>query len=337
MIVMIAHIFKLSRKTYKLAKYDFIIRILDVIMDIEALRLFVLAADKGNISAAGRILGLVPSVASARLAKLEKQIGADLLHRSTRKVSLSLQGEQLLPYARDIVAQEDAACAALGLNDAVVTGTIRLAAPSTFAQLYICPLIPKFISLYPDLNLDLRLSDSQFDLIDGSFDLALRNTAMKDSSLIGKKLSEDIRVLCAAPEYLRENGEPKDVDDLKNHQLISFINSRPKNLVSLNGKAEIFDPQSSKSKLIFDDGLSQKIATISGAGISINSIWSIANEIKTGELVRVLPQYKAEQETALWLVYPKSNVLTAKVRIFIDFLIAEIQPKLRKTLLEFDC
>ncbi|MBO6919647.1 MAG: LysR family transcriptional regulator [Rhizobiaceae bacterium] len=115
-------------------------------MDLDGVRLFVLSADLLNISAAGRTLGLAPSVASARLAKLETEMGADLLHRSTRKVSLSIEGANFLPYAREIIAQEDMAKSALGLGSPIVTGTIRFAAPSTFAQIYICPLIPKFLS-----------------------------------------------------------------------------------------------------------------------------------------------------------------------------------------------
>ena len=118
-------------------------------MDTDSLRLFVLAADKLNISAAGRELGMAPAVASARLGKLEHTLGADLLHRSTRKVALSLEGAEFLPYAREILDQEDAARAALGHGSATPTGTLRFAAPSTFAQLYIAPLLPEFLKRHP--------------------------------------------------------------------------------------------------------------------------------------------------------------------------------------------
>ena len=130
-------------------------------MDTDALRLFVMAADVLNISAAGRQLGLSPAVAGARLAKLEQQVGADLLHRSTRKVSLSLEGEEFLPFAREILAQQDAAFAALGHGSSAPNGTLRLAASSTFAQLYIAPLLPEFLDRYPHVDLDLRFSDTQ--------------------------------------------------------------------------------------------------------------------------------------------------------------------------------
>lgn len=293
-------------------------------MDTDALRLFVLAADKLNISAAGRELGMAPAVASARLAKLEHALGADLLHRSTRKVALSLEGADFLPFAREILAQEDAARAALGHGSAAATGTLRFAAPSSFAQLYIAPLLPDFLDRHPGIDLDLRLSDTRFDLIEGSFDLALRNTALADSSLKARKLADDRRVLCAAPAYLARHGVPLRPDDLGAHRLIAFGSPAPRRLVGADGRSAGFDPRQAGCRLVVDDGSSQKIATLAGAGISMNSLWSVHRELAEGTLVRVLPDYEIEDRTALWLVYPKSNVLTAKVRTFIDFLIERI-------------
>lgn len=299
-------------------------------MDLDGVRLFVLSADLLNISAAGRTLGLAPSVASARLAKLETEMGADLLHRSTRKVSLSIEGANFLPYAREIIAQEDMAKSALGLGSPIVTGTIRFAAPSTFAQIYICPLIPKFLSQNPHLDLDLRLSDSQFDLIEGSFDLALRNIEITDSSLMGRKLADDRRVLCASPNYIEENGMPERVEELKNHQIISFRDNLPRTLTDQSGEKVSLPSDNNKRTIIIDDGLSLKVTTQAGAGISINSLWSVASALEDGSLIRVLPEYVLADHTALWLIYPKSNVLTAKVRVLIDFLIDEIEKPLKR-------
>ncbi|MEM9129780.1 MAG: LysR substrate-binding domain-containing protein [Pseudomonadota bacterium] len=290
-------------------------------MDTDALRLFVLAAEKLNISAAGRDLGLAPAVSSARLAKLEQTVGADLLHRSTRKVSLSLEGAEFLPYAREILAQEDAALATLGKGEAEATGTLRFTAPSTFAQLYIAPILPEFLSRNSGLTLDLRLSDSAFDLIEGSFDLALRSMVMEDTSLKGRKLSDDNRVLCASPAYLKSRTVPQTPEDLQEHQLVAFKDLSPRSLVNQDGITAAFDPRGAKSRLIVDDGLSQKVATLSGAGISINSLWSVHQELRSGELIHVLPDWQAKAQSALWLVYPKSNVVSIKVRVFMDFLL----------------
>ncbi|WP_170387839.1 LysR family transcriptional regulator [Ruegeria atlantica] len=303
-------------------------------MDTQSLRLFVLAADKLNISAAGRELGLVPAVSSARLAKLEHILGVELLHRSTRKVSVSLEGAEFLPYAREILAQEEAALSALGQGAAQATGTLRFTAPSTFAQLYIAPILAKFQDQQPGVTLDLRLSDTQFDLIDGSYDLALRNAPLVDTSLKGRKLADDRRILCAAPHYLDEHGEPETPDDLRNHKLIAFRHIRARALKSASGATVTFDPGSTKCPLIMDDGHSQKIATVAGAGISMNSLWSVQEELASGKLRHVLPDYEAAEDSVLWLIYPKSNVLSPKVRVFMDFLIAEIatQPPWEKPL-----
>ncbi|MDP2494139.1 LysR family transcriptional regulator [Shimia thalassica] len=296
-------------------------------MDTDSLRLFVLAAEKLNISAAGRALGLAPAVSSARLAKLEQTLGADLLHRSTRKVSLSLEGAEFLPYAREMLAQEEAGRAALGQGQATPTGKLRFTAPSTFAQLYIAPILPLFLKAYPGITLDLRLSDSRFDLIEGSFDLAIRNSALEDTSLKGRKLASDRRILCASPAYLAEHGTPARPEDLTDHNLISFADQETRPLAGPHGQSGAFSPRDAQGQLIIDDGLSQKIATIAGAGISINSIWSVHQELRNGQLVRVLPAYQVADETVLWLVYPKANVLSAKVRVFIDFLLDQIGKK----------
>lgn len=204
------------------------------------------------------------------------------------------------------------------------TGTLRFAASSTFAQLYIAPLLPEFLHLHPGIRLDLRLTDAQVPLIEGSFDLALRNSALEDSSLKGRRLADDTRILCASPEYLIAYGMPEHPDKLKTHQLIGFKDNAPRRLISANGEPAEFNPKLAGCRLMVDDGLSQKVATIAGAGISINSLWSVHRELQEGTLVRVLPQYTADDHSVLWLVYPKSNVLTAKVRVFIDFLLCRI-------------
>ncbi len=294
-------------------------------MDTDGIKLFVIAADMLNISAAGQQLGLAPAVASARLAKLEKQVGADLLHRTTRKVSLSLEGEEFLPYAREILAQEDAALAALGQGSAEIKGTLRFAASSTFAQLYVIPILPIFLARYPDVNFELKLSDKKFNLIEGGFDLALRNYVAEDSSLIGRKIAEDTRILCASPDYLKLHKMPLEPEDLEEHQLITFSSATPRKLTTRGGDRECtFPPPNTHSRVTCDDGQSVRIAAKAGVGICMSSIWTIRTELDEGSLKRVLPDYEVDDGAAIWLVYPKSNVLTAKVRVFIDFLVEQI-------------
>lgn len=294
-------------------------------MDIEGVRLFVLAADLLNISAAGRQLGIAPAVASARLSKLEQHLGADLLHRSTRKVSLSLEGAEFLPYAREILAQEQAGKAALGLGSGEVSGTLRFAASSTFAQAYIMPILPEFLERYPKLSLDLKLSDLQMDLIEGGFDLALRNYAIQDSSLRARKLADDHRILCASPDYLARYGTPLSPDDLSAHRLLVFKDHAPRKLIShKEHESTTFPPPGVKARVVCDDGASAKVAAMAGVGVSMCTYWKVHQELQDGRLQRVLPDYEISDQSAIWLVYPKANVLTAKVRVLIDFLLEKL-------------
>lgn len=290
-------------------------------MDIDGLRLFVMAAERLNISAAGRALGLAPAVASARLAKLEQGLGAELLHRTTRKVSLSLEGAEFLPYAREILAQAEAARAVLGHGGVGATGTIRFAAPSSFAHLHIMPLLPAFHARHPELTLDLRLSDTRIDLIEGSFDLALRSAPLADSSLKGRRLAGDTRVLCASPGYLAAHGTPDTPADLAGHDFIAWADLAPRDLIGPDQATARLDPKTMRCRTIMDDGGAQRQATIAGAGLSINSLWSVAHEIAAGRLLRVLPDWRLNDNSVLWLVYPRSNILTPKTRVLIDFLI----------------
>ena len=294
-------------------------------MDTEALRLFVTAADLLNISAAGRQLGLAPAVAGARLAKLEKQLGADLLHRSTRKVALSLEGAEFLPFAREILAQEDAALAALGHGTDEVSGTLRFAASSTFAQLYIAPVLPAFLARYPRVRLELRLSDTPMNLIEGGYDLALRNYAIEESRLRARKLADDKRILCASPAYLARHGTPDDPAELAQHQFVAFREGPARKLTAADGQRDCtFPPPGRQARVVCDDGASLRIASKAGTGIAMSSWWNVYRDFADGTLVRVLPDYEVADGSAIWLVYPRSNVLTAKVRVFIDFLIETI-------------
>ncbi|MEN8657877.1 MAG: LysR substrate-binding domain-containing protein [Marivita sp.] len=293
-------------------------------MDTDALRLFVAAAERLNITAAGRDLGFAPAMSSNRLAKLERDLGTELLHRTTRKISISQEGEAFLPYAREILAQIDAGRAALGEGNLNPSGTLRFAAPSSFAQLHIIPVLPEFLALYPDITLDLRLSDTRLDIIEGSFDLALRSAPLEDSSLLGRKLADDTRVLCAAPSYIEQYGQPLTPDDLETHRFLSWSTLSVRKIIHKDGQIALLDPTKMMCRTILDDGTSQRLATLEGMGISINSLWSVAQDLDARHLVRVLPDWRLHDQSVLWLIYPKSNVLTPKVRCFMDFLISRL-------------
>ncbi|GAL13219.1 transcriptional regulator LysR family [Vibrio astriarenae] len=294
-------------------------------MDIESLKLFVKVAETLNISAAGRALGLAPAMASARIAKLESYLGADLFHRSTRRVALSTEGEYFLPHAISILAQHDKVMDVIGADSQQLAGTIRFASSSTFAQLYVVPLLPAFFERYPNINLDMRLGDRPINIIEDGIDLALRSSTVDDSGLRARKLATDKRILCASPDYLSRYGHISVPADLEHHHIISFKERKPRIMRSSHSPQEsVFPPTECSARLICDDGTSMRLATLNGVGVSMNSFWSVAAELKQGSLVQVLSDYEVDEETNIWLVYPKANALSGKVRVFIDFLVEKI-------------
>ncbi len=158
--------------------------------------------------------------------------------------------------------------------------------------------------------------------------MALRNVMITGSSLKGRKLADDERVLCASADYIARHGQPQQPSDLIDHHLIAFRDLSAKPLIGKDGRKGWFDPAAASCQLIVDDGHSQKLATVAGAGSSVNSVWSVHKELESGALQRVLADHVPDEHTALWLVYPKSNVVTAKVRVFLDFLLDEVRPTL---------
>lgn len=284
-------------------------------MNIEHLKLFVRLASTHNISMAGEELGLSPAVASAHINKLEAAIGVRLVHRSTRKVSLTEEGQTFLPHAENILQSIALAQDSIHSDKVSPKGVLRITAPASFGRIHIMPALPQFMARYPDLSIDFRFSDSIIDLIEGGFDVAIRIAELKDSSLIAKKLTHDQRIICASPNYLKQYGTPTSPEDLLNHQCINLAGldvwtfKTPEDNLSIKTKGQFKT----------NNGDAMRDATIAGLGLSINSIWSVYEQLQSGEIVEVLSEYPLASNASIWVVYPSANQLAPKVRAFIDF------------------
>lgn len=285
-------------------------------MHIEHLKLFVRVASTNNISKAGQALGLSPAVASVHINKLEDELGVRLIHRTTRKVSLTEEGKSFYPHAEDVLACIEAARSSVSVGNALPKGTLRVAAPASFGRMHLLPALNNFFKQYPELTIDLKLSDTIIDLVEGGFDIAIRNSALKDSSLIARKLTKDNRILCASPDYLSQYGEPKSPNDLNNHQCITLMGMDNWAFQTKKGQVSI----KVKGNFRTDNGEAVRDACINGLGITINSSWSAYKHINSGELVPILRDYPLISDTAIWAVYPSSRLLAPKVRAFIDYL-----------------
>ncbi|MRI33109.1 LysR family transcriptional regulator [Endozoicomonas sp. OPT23] len=284
-------------------------------MNIDHLKLFVRLAATSNISQAGQELGISPAVASSHINKLEQQLGVRLVHRTTRRVSLTEEGRTFLPHAEEVLGSVDAAKAAIGVGSSSPKGTLRISAPASFGCMHLMPALTEFMSIYPDLTVDLRLTDTIVDLVEGGFDIAIRNAGLKDSSLIARKLAPDKRILCASPNYLSRFGEPETLADLVNHQCINLIGQDSWSFRTSSSIETI----KTRSHFRTDHGLAMRDACVNGMGIAMNATWSVYEHLMNGSLVQILADSPEASNAAIWAVFPSSRLIPPKVRVFIDY------------------
>lgn len=284
-------------------------------MNIEHLRLFVRLASTHNISQAGQELGLSPPVASMHISRLEETLGARLVHRTTRKVSLTEEGMAFLPHAEEVLASVDAARASVGKGGARPQGTLRITAPASFGRMHLMPALKGFLQEYPDLTVDVRLTDSMVDLVEGGFDVAIRNADLKDSSLIARKLATDNRILCASPDYLAEFGTPETPQALRDHACINQLGLDAWSFATAEGNINI----KPKGSVRVDHGEAVRDACVNALGIAMCATWNAYEALKRGDLVQILKDYPLQDDASIWAVYPSSRQLAPKVRAFIDY------------------
>ncbi|MEQ3491136.1 LysR family transcriptional regulator [Vibrio sp. SSH13-20] len=284
-------------------------------MNIEHLKLFVRLASTHNISMAGQELGLSPAVASAHINKLEEGLGVRLVHRTTRKVSLTEEGQAFLPHAEEVLATVEAARGAVGVGHKAPTGTLRVTASASFGRLHLVPALKGFMAKYPELTIDFRFSDSIIDMVEGGFDVAVRLAELKDSSLVARKLAPDRRIVVASPEYLAQHGAPQSPEELVNHECVTLAGLENWVFETPEGQYSMRASGSFRT----DNGDAMRDACIDGLGISINSIWSVYKQLQKGELVEILQDYPLVMNASIWAVYPSSRLIAPKVRAFIDY------------------
>lgn len=288
-------------------------------MDILSLRLFLRISELGGVSAAAYDLSLSPASASARLVKLEEIVGFRLFNRTTRAVSLTTDGEAFLPYAQETIETLETGLSAVRGQRAKVQGLLRMAMPGSFGRMYIIPALADFQALYPLVSLDLRLSDEVLDVVEGAYDLIIRNASLVDSSLIVRKLASDRRLLVASPAYLKRYGVPSTPGDLTEHHCVLLAEGS-------RWKFENGQTVNVSGSFVVNDGEAMRIMIEQGMGIGIKSVWNASKSLKSGLLVEVLPEFPLITEASIWALYPSRRIVAPKVRAMIDFLIERFQP-----------
>jgi DNA-binding transcriptional LysR family regulator len=277
--------------------------------------IFARVVTAGSMSAAGRELGLSPPVVSKRIKSLEERLGTRLLQRTTRQLALTESGKGFYERVVAILASVDEAEAWVSRRAAAARGLLRVSAPTSFGRMHVAPHLVDFLAAYPEITLDLSLSDQFVDVVAEGFDLAIRIADLQDSSLVAKRLAPVHRVLCAAPAYLDRHGEPESLAALQRHRLL-LHNADHWRLESAAGAATV----KVESAVRTNSSEVVREAVLAGMGIALRSTWDVGPEIESGRLRIVLPDWRASARVGVHAVYPSRRHLAHKVRVFMDFL-----------------
>lgn len=285
---------------------------------LSGLAAFVATVDAGGFAAAGRRLGLSASAVGKAVARLEARLGVRLLIRTTRRVSMTFEGEALHARASRLIDDVREIETMMAGQRQAPTGRVRVSLPATLGRMVIIPRLADFADQHPGVELDLGLDDRKVDLIDGGYDLAVRTGHLDDSGLLARKLAPHRFVLCAAPAYIARYGAPQSLGDLARHRCIRFR-------YPTTGLLErwSFDGQERDRELgqgpAFNDGEAVVLATIAGLGLAQVPDYAARPAIMQGQLVALLPEHACARGD-LWLVRPSHRATPPRVEAFARFL-----------------
>jgi DNA-binding transcriptional LysR family regulator len=284
------------------------------------LGLFLRVLDLGSISAAARSLDLSVAVASQRLKRLERDLGVRLLHRTTRQLHATPEGAALAEQGRALVEDLEALTGGLRQGATEVSGTLRVTMSAAFGGQYISPLLPEFLALHPRVKLSVNLNDQILDLVGSGFDLGIRVGALGDSGLVARQLATNRRVLCASPDYLQRHGTPRTPADLAAHDCLLLVGSQGRqdmwHFTDRKGR-EI--AQRVQGRFESNQGALLRDAVVAGLGIALHSLWHVHEQLRSGQLQVLLPDYPIAT-TGIHAVMPQRRLVPPRVRAFVDFL-----------------
>ncbi len=292
---------------------------------LSELSVFTKVVDTGGFTAAARKLNRSKSTVSKLVSRLEDRLGARLLNRTTRRLSLTEEGAAFYERSKHILSEIKEAELAVGRLHGQPRGTLRINAPMSFGILHVTPALPDFMARYPDLEIDLILNDRQVDLIDEGFDVAVRIARLTDSTLIAKRLASFRQVVCASPGYWRTRGRPDRPEDIRNHNCLIYTYRRNQNewpFQTPDGPVSV----PIEGSLRANNGDVLRLAALGGLGVYLGPTFIVGDDLRKKRLVSVLDEY-AETDRSIYAVYPQNRHLSAKVRVFVDFLADRFGPE----------
>jgi len=286
---------------------------------LEDMRIFVRVVEAGGVGKAADQLGLAKSGVSRSLVSLENRLGVQLINRTTRRISLSGVGREYYQAAVKLLGDISELDALAANAETSLQGQLRLAVPLSFGLCHLSAAIDEFVRAHPGLTFDIDFSDRLVDLVEQGVDLAIRITALKDSSFKARRICPIRLILCASPAYLDAHGTPLTPDDLKRHALLGYN-------IGAGTALKLKDPQGNEhlvqtsSRMVANNGDFLRDMALAGHGIVLLPTFIAWQALANGALKPVLETYLPAQLSA-WAVYPQTRYLSQRARVFIDFLI----------------
>ena len=285
-----------------------------VTMNLHDVSLFLVITETRSLTQAAKRQGISAMAVSRRLASLERELGTRLLQRTTRSVSLTQEGMEFLPYAQALIEAETGARALFSPSTQGAAGLLRITAPSGFGRRNILPLISELLADNPELSIDLQLSEDVVDIVGRGIDVAIRIAPLKDSTLIARKIADSPRVICASPDYLKVNGMPTSVEDLKKYHCLR-LSSVPQWIFERGG--DVFRARV-EGRFISDNVEGVRELCAQGLGLAQLTRWDVMKEIRKGTLVEIELSDARPQDLSVWAVLPTTRYLPLRVSTFID-------------------
>lgn len=279
---------------------------------------FVEVVARGSLSAAARAEGIAPAMIGRRLDALEARLGVKLLQRTTRRLALTAEGKAFLDDCQRILAELEAAEAAVAERSARASGHLLVSAPAGFGRQHVAPLVPSFLAEHRDVTINLDLNDRIVDVIGEGVDVAIRIASPSDSPLVGVKLADNRRVVVAAPAYLKRHGTPQTLADLARHQCLTLSGGGSQRGWTFHDGERVVTLKVG-GNMACNDGAVLHDWALAGRGLAWRSMWEAGAEIEAGRLVPVLEQYAAPGNDIV-AVFAQRRHLPHRIRVFVDFL-----------------
>jgi DNA-binding transcriptional LysR family regulator len=283
------------------------------------MQVFCTVVDKGSFVGAADILAMSKAAISRYVSGLEDRLGVRLLHRTTRRLSLTDEGRQFYHQAREVLTMMDAAEESVSSSAPEPSGLLRINAPVSFGVIHLAPVWAEFMRLYPKIELDISLNDRIVDLVEDGFDAAVRIARLENSSLVGRRLASTRMRLCAAPSYLDTHEPIRALADLTEHGVIAYTNFASGNEWQFEGP-QGHESVLTRSILRCNNGDTCRSIALAGGGVSLQPSFMVAEDLRRGALVEILPEYQSV-ELGIYAVYPTRKHLAPKVRMLINFLV----------------